>query len=188
MSALLLVQMSGVPGAGKSTVAREIGRRLPAVVIDHDLLKTALIEHGLPFAETGGLSYAISRTLTTSFLEQGLNVVLDSPCYYPEILDSGLRMAAAAGACYRYVECVTEDLAEVGRRLRGRVPLRSQRVDLHLPPMDRGGGEELTGEELFREWMANMKRPAHSYLRLDTSRPLAECLAEVFAFLDECRS
>ena len=47
MGALLLVQMSGAPGAGKSTVAHAIGRRTGAVVLDHDVTKSALLEAGL---------------------------------------------------------------------------------------------------------------------------------------------
>jgi predicted kinase len=187
MALLFLVQMSGVPGAGKSTLAREIGRRIPAAVLDHDVIKNTLIEQGLSFEGAGRISYSISREMARSLLGQEMSVVLDSPCYYPQILDAGLEMAAAAGACYRYVECVNEDLEEIGRRLRARTPLRTQWGGLDLPPAGRGGDKEgISGVELFREWMLNMKRPEHSYLRVDTSRPLAECLAEVFAFLEEC--
>lgn len=36
--------MSGLPGSGKSTLSREIARRLDAVIVDHDVTKTALLE------------------------------------------------------------------------------------------------------------------------------------------------
>lgn len=186
MAALLLIQMSGCPGAGKSTVAREIGRRTGAVVLDHDILKSALLEDGVPWELAGRSSYQASRALAKSLLGQGLSVVLDSPCFYQQLLDEGLRLARETGACYRYVECVTEDLAEISRRLRSRTPLRSQRADLGLASADLAGGETVSGEELFREWMRNMKRPPHSYLRVDTSCPLADYLPEVLAFLREC--
>ena len=186
MAALLLVQMSGVPGAGKTTVARAIGRRTGAAVLDHDILKSALLESGVPWAAAGPASYRALRALARSLLDGGVGVVLDSPCFYQELLDAGLRLAEETGACYRYVECVTEDLAELSRRLRGRAPLRSQRVDLGVASADLAGGETVPGEELFRDWIRNMKRPPHSYLRVDTSRPLADCLPAVFAFLAEC--
>jgi len=41
----LLVQMSGAPGTGKSTLARAIAPQLHAAVLDHDLIKATLAEH-----------------------------------------------------------------------------------------------------------------------------------------------
>ncbi len=41
---MFFLQMSGFPGSGKSTLSREIARRLDAVIVDHDVTKTALLE------------------------------------------------------------------------------------------------------------------------------------------------
>jgi predicted kinase len=187
MARSFFVQMSGCPGAGKSTIARAIGQRTGAVVIDHDVLKSALLAGGMSFGDAGRMAYETARALARSVLDQGLNVVLDSPCFYQEIVDADLRIAAETGACFRYIECVTDDLAEISRRLRDRTPLRSQRRDLGVASSDLAQGSEApSGEALFREWIANMKRPPHSCLRVDTTRPLAECLDVVFAFLAAC--
>lgn len=187
MTTLLLIQMSGCPGAGKSTVARAIGRPTGAVILDHDVLKSALLESGVGFDSAGKSSYQTAHALARSFLGQGLSVILDSPCYYVNLLDGGMKLAEEMGARYRYIECVTEDLGEIGRRLSRRVPLPSQCVDLDPAPGDRTRRSQITsGEEMFREWIRNMKRPPHSYLRVDTSRPLTACMAEVFAFLEKC--
>lgn len=40
---MFFLQMSGFPGSGKSTLAREIAKRTGAVVIDHDIVKSALL-------------------------------------------------------------------------------------------------------------------------------------------------
>jgi len=182
---LALIQMSGCPGSGKSTIARTIGYRTGAVVLDHDVIKSALLESGVPFDAAGKASYEVAHVLARSLLGQGLSVVLDSPCYYQMLLDRGMKLAAEMGARYRYVECVTEDLDEIRRRLRARVPLRSQCVDIDPAPGDHTRRAQVaSGEELFRDWIRKMKRPSHSYLRVDTSRPVADCLAEVFAFLE----
>ncbi len=184
MPELLLIQMSGCPGAGKSTIAREIAQRKGAVVLDHDILKSALLEANLSWQSAGPTSYRVLQALAQSLLDQGVSVILDSPCYYQEILDYGLRMAKASGACYRYIECVTDDLKEIRRRLQSRPPLLSQCVELGTAP-GAPKVETMSGEELFQEWIKNMKRPAHSYLKVDTSQPLKECLTKVFSFLDE---
>ena len=41
-----LLQMAGMPGSGKSALARLIGRSTKAIVIDKDVLKTAALEAG----------------------------------------------------------------------------------------------------------------------------------------------
>jgi predicted kinase len=139
MAALLLIQMSGVPGAGKSTLARTIGRHTGAVVLDHDVVKTALLEAGVPWPDAGRASYQTLQVLAKSLLDQQHSVVLDSPCLYQDLLDAGLRVAEETGACYRYVECVVDDFSEIDRRLRGRTSLSSQRAALDAPPASFAG-------------------------------------------------
>ena len=40
---MFFVQMSGFPGSGKSTLARKIAKRTGGVIIDHDIVKSALL-------------------------------------------------------------------------------------------------------------------------------------------------
>jgi len=40
---MVFVQMSGLPGSGKSTLSREIAKRTGSIVIDHDIIKSALL-------------------------------------------------------------------------------------------------------------------------------------------------
>lgn len=187
MNKHLLVQMSGVPGSGKSTIAREIGRRTNAIVIDNDIIRSTALDNGLERQLAGRVSYATMQALARSLLSQGFSVVLDSPCRFQTFLDTGMQIAQDMGACYRYIECVTEDLSEIERRLQNRKALRSQFTAIDNLPAIIGDMEQvMTGEERFRHWIENMARPTHAYLRLDTSRPLAECLTEVFRFLEAC--
>jgi predicted kinase len=224
--ALLLVQMSGVPGSGKSTLARLVSRGAGAVILDHDVIKSALIDGGLPaghgdprtdpeglgrsVAGAGQAAYEVAFALAAGLLAGQTSVVLDSPCYYDGLLRRGQRLAGRSGATYRYVECVTDDLTEVERRLRDRPPLPSQCAGLAAAggPADDMSGEEvsgqelsgqelsgeelsgqvLSGEELFRCWIAGMRRPANGGLRVDTGRPPAICAAEVLAYLESPES
>ena len=82
MSTLLLVQMSGVPGSGKSTIAREIRMRTGTVVLDLDVRKTAVLESGVDFDSAGHVAYITVLAFARSLLDQGLSVVLDSPCRF----------------------------------------------------------------------------------------------------------
>jgi predicted kinase len=180
----LLVQMSGAPGSGKTTIAAAIVAHYGAVAVDHDVIKTAILTAGCPFEQAGRTSYDVMLALAEELVGQGHQVVLDSPCYYHELLAAGQCLASRHGLRYRYVECVTEDITELDRRLRGRTALRSQRPSVATPPVDLPADVGATGTVLFEEWIANMKRPARDYLRLDTTWPVEECVRRVHAFLD----
>ena len=114
----MLVQMSGAPGSGKSTIARRLAHERGLVILYHDVVKAAQLAAGLPFAQAGRLSYAVLLGLAEDLLRQGHRVVIDSPCFYDELLDCGQSIAARAGVAYRYIECVTDDLEVLDRRLR----------------------------------------------------------------------
>ena len=90
----MLVQMSGAPGSGKSTIARAVARERGPVVLDHDVVKDAQPGAGLPFARAGKISYAVLLALAEDLLGSGHQVVLDSPCFYDELLAGGRAVAA----------------------------------------------------------------------------------------------
>jgi predicted kinase len=182
MTEQLFIQMSGVPGAGKTTIANAVARRIGAVVIDHDVTKSALLEAGASASFAGAASYQVLHAVAQHLLGQGHSVVFDSPCFYVELLERGQRLARELGAYYRYIECVVADLDELDRRLRMRPRLPSQVAGVWGLPA-KGSGKAHVGEEVFRDWMANMKRPAVGYLALDTTRSLDVCIEEAIAYI-----
>jgi hypothetical protein len=186
-------------------IARAVVRRHGAVSLDHDIVKSALLAAGCRFDDAGRTSYGVLLALADDLLRQGHQVIVDSPCHHDGLLVAGLRLATAHGLRYRYVECVTEDVDLLDRRLRARRALRSQRRSVDAPPVDLPADRDATGAggaggagsaggaagvggaagaELFRWWIANMKRPTTRYLRLDTTRPVEVCVPEVSAFLE----
>ncbi|TCM48999.1 hypothetical protein EV648_103267 [Kribbella sp. VKM Ac-2568] len=72
-------------------------------------------------------SCSVLKAIADDVLAQGLGVVIDSPCFYDELLAAGQALAAKHGVAYRYIECVTEDIGLLDTRLRSRPALRSQR-------------------------------------------------------------
>jgi predicted kinase len=183
--------MAGVPGAGKTTIARELVRHRRLVAIDRDVVLTAMLdsdgasnlEHDGALAFARIASYDVVKAMADDVLAQGIGVIIDSPCFYDELLAAGQALAAKHGVAYRYIECFTEDIDLIDTRLRTRPGLRSQRPAVHLPPIDLGADLEPNGSDLFAEWLHKSKRP-DTYLRLDTTRPVDECVAEALAFLD----
>lgn len=111
-------------------MAKRIIQHVHAVVIDHDVSKTALL-YTLPIGnfsdrEIGKMAYDIDWSLVEYHLSLGQNVILDSPCLYDELLDKGIAISTKYGATYRYIECRHENHEEINARLRNRVRRPSQ--------------------------------------------------------------
>ncbi len=162
---LYLLQMAGVPGAGKSALARLIGNCTAAVVIDKDVLKSAALEAGVEESLAGSAAYETFFALADHLLGQGPSVVLDSPSFWETIPKKGAAIAADRHAPYYFVECFCPDRDELTRRLRDRPRLASN------------PGEE----SLDAGW--ETIAPSGAYLRVDTTQPIERCLALVLQYL-----
>ena len=144
-----LIQMSGAPGSGKSTIAALLRTSLPtpAAVLDHDVLRSTLLESGTPFSAAATLAYKLQWSLARDLMTQGLTLIVDSPCNSAEVVENGSALAAELGFEYWYVECrVRRELMD--RRLRARAEegaRPSQRTGVERPPAaraDEAGREE----------------------------------------------
>jgi hypothetical protein len=175
-----LLQMAGPMCSGKSSLARLIGGHRGAVVLDLDVVKSAALDAGVAWDLAGRAAYTTLHAQAGSLLAQGFSVVLDSPCRFPFIVVGGQAAAEAHGAPYCYLECVLEDPDERLRRLQGRARLRSQGIDWNTPPPD--APAQTYWDPSRTLW--NSHHPDTPWLRLDTARPLEECLADALAYID----
>ena len=186
MNQLRFVQMSGAPGSGKTTVAGAVAAAVDAVIIDHDVTKTALLEAQIAPDEARRASYVVLNAVARHLLSQGRSVIFDSPCFYEQLLLRGQQLAADHGAAYRYVECRLDDLHELDRRLRNRPRAQSQVAGVFATPLD-GADQPVHGEAYFRNAIENMKRPGDGYLVVDTAQPLERYLDRVVAYIQSGR-
>ncbi|MFI5708963.1 AAA family ATPase [Kribbella sp. NPDC051620] len=179
---MFLLQMSGVPGAGKSTVAAHVVKTFGAVAVDYDVIKSAVLDAGFDLASSTKAAYEVMYAQARHILTQGHPVIMDSPCFWPRIVTEGMKIASQHNATYRYIECQIHDLKVIDDRLRQRPSLRSHRRGVNHPPTDLGD-ELVDGEAFFRDATQRVQRPPDNYLQLDMHRPLSEVLPKVNTYL-----
>ena len=164
----LVIQMHGEPGSGKSTVARELGARLGAVVLDKDVIKAALLRSGISEEQSGTGAYEVFFAQAHALIAVGQSVVLDSPVYWEPVELRWLEVAASASSPAILIECVCPDREELIRRLAARTALESQPRE----PLD------LLKHSNSRETQFQPR------LTLNTTRPLPDIVDEALTYID----
>ena len=171
---MFFLQMAGFPGAGKSTLAKEIAKQTGCIIIDHDISKTSLMnsfqELQLDDRHCGKISYEMDFSLVDFYLGQGRSVILDSPCLYDVILEKGQKLAQKHHASYKFIECYLNDFEEVNKRLQSRTRHISQIEKCASP------------ESLYRT-NEQCKKPQSNYLTVQTAAPLATYIGKVMEYI-----
>lgn len=125
-----LLQMAGFPGAGKSTLSKRIANETGAIVIDRDIIKNAMLSSGLTGDLLAEASYKVVFGLAGFYLRLGNSVIIDTPCFYKEIVENGVRISSENESEYKYIECIVDDYNLIVDRLRNRESLATQYTEV----------------------------------------------------------
>lgn len=112
----VLIVLGGLPGTGKTTVARVLARRLRGVHVRIDSIEQALRDAGYA-DEMGPLGYAVGYAVAADQLALGLAVVADSVNPIELTRAAWRDVAARAGSPVLHVELTCSDQAEHQRRV-----------------------------------------------------------------------
>ena len=175
MSDAQLIVFAGLPGTGKSSLARGVARQLPAFYLDKDTVKDCVmrlseqmaLDQGVRLA--GALSYDLLIDLARDNLAIGQSVVLDSPAAYQLFREKVKHLARAYKVPLRLIECICTD----ERLLRQRIESRGE----DLPAYRTRDWEE------FQRNRARFERLTDRRLIVDTAESLALNLRKVLAYL-----
>jgi predicted kinase len=164
----MLIVFAGLPGVGKTTVSKEVARRLKAAHLRIDVVEQAILET-LPSADVGPGGYMVCGALARANLDLGTTVVIDAVNALLASRVAWRLIAERAAARLLEVELFCSDREEQRRRL------ESRQLDLpnHRPP----------------SWSSVVCRPYEDWdrprLRLDTSRlSQNEAVAEILSAIE----
>jgi predicted kinase len=114
----MLIVLSGLPGVGKTTIARELARSLAAVHVRVDSIEQTLWRAGLVVQGEG---YDVARAVAADNLQVGRTVVADCVNPWPLTRDAWRAIAVESGVRLVEVEVVCSDAKEHRRRVESRV-------------------------------------------------------------------
>lgn len=113
----MLIVFGGLPGVGKTTVARAVSRALRAVYLRVDSIEQALRGEG---AKVWAEGYAAAYAVAGDNLALGRVVLADCVNPLPVTREAWVNVAAKAGARLVEIELICSDPREHRRRVEGR--------------------------------------------------------------------
>lgn len=112
----MLIAFTGLPGAGKTTIARLLAQRLGAVHLRIDTIEQALAASG-SVPNVGATGYLVAYGVAADNLRRGLSVVADCVNPVAGSRQQWAKVAAEAGHGCLLVHVVCSDVDEHRRRL-----------------------------------------------------------------------
>lgn len=164
----VLLLLSGLPGTGKSFLARQLAEALPFVIIESDVVRKILFPQPLYTAQESRWVHRTCHALMAKLLKRGVRVIYDATNlieYHRELV---YRIAQKAGARLVVVKTVaSEEVAQ--ERLRTRQEEARELSDADW--------------RVYRRMASRQEQVSHPHLVIDTSEDLEEAVAKVLRFI-----
>jgi predicted kinase len=115
----MLIVLSGLPGVGKTTIARGLAAVLSAVHVRIDSIEQALRDCSVKVESEG---YTVAHAVAQDNLRLGHTVIADCVNPWPLTRSEWRSVAERAGAPVLEVEIICSNVEEHKRRVEGRSP------------------------------------------------------------------
>jgi predicted kinase len=117
----MLIILGGLPGVGKTTVARAVARQVEAVHIRIDTIETAIRESGVMVISLDDAGYRVAYAVAEDNLRLGRTVIADSVNPLPITRSAWREVAVLAGVPALEVEFICSNQDEHRRRVEQRL-------------------------------------------------------------------
>ena len=99
--------MAGLPGTGKSTLGYALAKIFDWIIIDKDLIHSAMISKGSGKLDSTPLAYETALSLVEDLIvKQNKSVILDTAAREPFILERAKEIAEQCEARLRIIRCI----------------------------------------------------------------------------------
>jgi predicted kinase len=115
----MLILICGLPATGKSTVSRQLTKKIKGEVLRTDIIRKKLIENPKYTVKEKNLIYRALFLITDYLLKQDVNVILDGTFYKDALRKEAARIAKKRGKKFFLIETrCPEDLVlkRLGKR------------------------------------------------------------------------
>ena len=165
----MLIVFGGLPGTGKTTVAKALAEKLHAVLLRVDTIEQAIRSSAVVETDIGPAGYIVAYRLAEDNLRIGSVVVADSVNPLQVTRDAWLSVAKHTSSKVAEVEVICSDAVEHRRRVETR---RSDIEQLKLPEW-----QDIIDRE-YENWN-------RSHIVIDTaSKTVTDTVAELLARLE----
>ncbi|MBP2445590.1 AAA family ATPase [Rhizobium leguminosarum] len=116
----MLIIFGGLPGSGKTTLARALAKRLGAVHVRVDTIEQAIKASGVPSRDVGPAGYVVAYGVAEDNLTLGRMVIADSVNSLQITRDAWLAVSARSAVTAVEIEVICSDKIEHRRRVETR--------------------------------------------------------------------
>lgn len=139
----MLIIFGGLPGSGKTTIARALARELGAIHLRIDTIEQSIRASGMLRSEVGPAGYMVGYGIAEDNLRLGNVVVADSVNSLKVTRDAWLSVAARSGAPAVEIEIICSDQDEHRRRAETRAT--------DIPGLRKPSWEEIAARD-YDDW------------------------------------
>jgi predicted kinase len=106
---MMLTIICGLPGTGKTTLAKKIADETKSFLLNTDIIRKKLIYDPKYNEEEKSLIYNLLFDMAEKFLSTGKNVILDGTFYKKELRDRAKEIAKKTKNEFRIIEIMCEE-------------------------------------------------------------------------------
>jgi predicted kinase len=117
----MLIILGGLPGTGKTTIARELARQLGAVHVRIDSIEEAILDSGVLNSPINDAGYRVGNAVAADNLRIGRTVIADSVNPIPLSREAWVEVANRARVSAVEIEVICSDSKEHQRRVETRI-------------------------------------------------------------------